>query len=292
MESTTASPTDADALLTAIEDSADKLLKDRGGLGVPRELRASEHDALPRAEFRREDWQAMAELGWQGILVPEAGGGLDLGIEAAAAVARRMGQWLAPEPFTVTAGVAATLLAGASTEAAAQLLAAVVSGDRIVGTVLDLDQAPTLQCSKAEGGLCLSGHASYAALADPCDGWLLAAHDGRQQLVLVYVDAQTPGLVATPALEVDGRCRTSLQFDATALPAGAVIAEGDAAAALLRQGVQAGRLLCAAELLGAAERLHALTLEYVSQRKQFGKPIGSFQAVKHLEGQALVTSAG
>lgn len=286
MEQTPTSQAGIDEFLVAIEDSAEKFLKDRGGLGVPRKLRAAEHDPLPHAEFSRAAWREMADLGWQGILVPEEKGGLGLGIAVAAALARKMGQWLAPEPYSVTAGVAATLLAHAPAQAGQALLAGVVSGERIIGVALDLDQAlapgATLQCHPQEtGALRLSGVAPYVAPVDPADGWIIAARDGQGQPVLLHVEAGQAGLSVTPALEVDGRCRASLRFDDASLPPGALLAQGPQALALLRQAVQTGRLLCASELLGAAQRLHALTLQYIGERKQFGKAIGSFQVLQH-----------
>ncbi|WP_416400601.1 acyl-CoA dehydrogenase [Alicycliphilus denitrificans] len=277
------SRTEDQALLAAIEDSAEQFLKDRGGLAVPRRQRASEDSPLPHAEFRREDWAEVAGLGWPGVLVPAGQDGLGLGIEAAATLARKVGRWLAPEPFTAVAGIAATLLADAPSGAARALLAALVSGERIVGVALDLDDpaSGSKVVKAADGTLRLSGVAPCAAPAHPADGWLVAAADAQGRPVLVHVGAQDAGLTVEPQLEVDGRCRARLVFDDLALGAGAVVAEGAEVPALLDRAVLAGRVLYAAELLGAAERLHEMTLEYISQRKQFGKAIGSFQVLQH-----------
>jgi alkylation response protein AidB-like acyl-CoA dehydrogenase len=278
---------EAAALLAAIEDSAEKFLHNRGGLAVPRKRRAFEGDALPPAEFSREDWQAIAELGWPGILVPAEAGGLGLGLQAAAAIARKVGRWLAPEPFTATAGVAASMLAAASgaeqpplkgtgSGEAQQLLETVLSGERIVGVALDL-QEDSGRCNFTAGRL--SGTAPYVVPANPVDGWIVAASSSEHGgLVLLYVAAQAAGLTVDAQLEADGRCRASLRFDQVAV---CVLARADAARAAVQRALQAGRILVAAELLGAAERLHELTLEYIGQRKQFGKAIGSFQVLQH-----------
>ncbi|MFT3720170.1 acyl-CoA dehydrogenase [Pseudorhodoferax sp.] len=277
------SPSEDQALLAAIEDSAEQFLKDRGGLDVPRRQRAAEDTPLPHAEFRREDWTEVAGLGWPGVLVPAEQDGLGLGVQAAAILARKVGRWVAPEPFTAVAGIAATLLAGASSDAARALLAGLVSGERIVGVALDLDHpAGASQVAKAaDGSLRLSGVAAYTAPAHPADGWLVAAADAQGQPVLVHVGAQDAGLAVEPQLEVDGRCRARLVFDDLALGTDAVVAQGAEVPALIDRAVLAGRILYAAELLGSAERLHEVTLEYVSQRKQFGKAIGSFQVLQH-----------
>ncbi|RZL91599.1 MAG: acyl-CoA dehydrogenase [Variovorax sp.] len=275
------------ALLAAIEDSAETFLRERGGLAVPRRQRAFEGDALPKAEFDKKDWQEIARLGWIGVLVPSEQGGLGLGIESAQALARKMGRWLAPEPFTVTAGVASTLLAGAPSAAACELLEALVSGERIVGVSLDLEglASGNVQCSVAnctDGVRRLTGVASYAVPADPSDGWLIVAQ-GEDVVgpAIVFVGAAEKGVTIERLREADGRCRARLVFDGVVLQAHSVIAEGDTVTALVNQAVQVGRILCAAELLGAAERVQELTIEHLTQRRQFGKAIGSFQVLQH-----------
>ncbi|MGE4242014.1 acyl-CoA dehydrogenase [Ramlibacter sp.] len=276
-------------LIGAIEDSAESFLQARGGLDVPRKRRASEEDTLPKAEFGRDDWSQVVELGWPGLLVPEAQGGLGLDLRAAAAIARKAGRWVAPEPFTAVAGVAATLLSRAATDASRRLLASVVSGERIVGLNLDLEagaagSASAAACTleSASGGVRrLSGVAPYAVPADPADGWLLAAHDAQGAPVLVYVGARDDGVKVEPLREVDGRSRAKLHLANVAIGAQAIVAEGEGVAALIGEAARVGRVLTAAELLGAAERLQAITTEYISQRKQFGKAIGSFQVLQH-----------
>lgn len=273
-------------LLAAIEDSSENYLQGRGGLSVPRERRALVHDVLPRAEFDRADWKAISELGWPGILVPPELGGLGLGLRAGVAVARKVGRWLAPEPFTACAGVAATLLARAGTDAATQLLASVLSGDRIVGVALDLEEqlaSGRLACRVEEAGGVrrLSGTVAYAVPADPSDGWLLVARAENGERLLLHVGAGEAGVNIEHLLELDGRSRASLHLSDVLLDRRAVIAEGAVVPDLVRAAIHVGRVLCAAELLGAAQRLLETTIDYTSQRKQFGKAIGSFQVLQH-----------
>jgi alkylation response protein AidB-like acyl-CoA dehydrogenase len=287
MENTQDSHAELEELLAAIEDSAEKFLKERGGLAVPRRRRASERDSLPQAEFGREDWEEIARLGWLGTLVPTSLGGLGLDIRAAAVLAVKVGRWLAPEPYTATAGVVATLLANAPTAAAQALLAAVMSGETILGVALDLNECfegGTGQCRierGADGVRRLSGTAPYVVPVDPADGWLIAALDEQHRPVLVHVGARDAILTVEPQLEADGRCRARLSFGEGILQEHSIIAEGDWMPALLCRAVQVGRVLYAAELVGAAERLQEITLEHLIQRHQFGRPIGSFQALQH-----------
>jgi alkylation response protein AidB-like acyl-CoA dehydrogenase len=275
------------SLLASIEDTAERFFKDRGGLAIPRKCRAFEGDALPKPEYSRVHWQELANLGWPGILAPEDRGGLGLGIRAAAAVARKVGQWLAPEPYTVTAGVAVTLLSAANSGAAQALLDSVIAGERIVGIALDLDDRqqavslPRITDDAGDGGRRLYGEAPYVAPVDPVDGWLIAALDEHGLPLLAYVGASDTGVNVEPRLEVDGRCQGKLIINGMELKDSSVIAEGDAMTELLGRGAHAGRILYAAELLGAAERLQEITLEHLRNRSQFGKPIGSFQVLQH-----------
>ncbi|WP_439687775.1 Acyl-CoA dehydrogenase [Cupriavidus oxalaticus] len=286
-ETTQASRDELDELLAAIEDSAEKFLDDRGGLAVPRRQRATEHDVLPKPEFGRADWQQITELGWPAILVPASLDGLDLGLGAAAVVARKVGRWLAPEPFTAVAGVAAALLANAQTEAAQALLTSILSGERIVGVALDLDEncdSGPVHCRielGSDGARRLSGTVRYVVPAAPADGWLIVARDEQHQPVLLHVHSGLEKLVVVPELEADGRCRARLTFSGAAVQERAIMAEGEGVQALLGHAMQVGRILCAAELIGAAERLQELTLEHLTQRRQFGRAIGSFQVLQH-----------
>lgn len=285
MENSLDTQTESDALLAAIEDTAERFLSGRGGLAFPRRWRLPAHDATSRGEFGREDWCEIAALGWLGILVPADSGGLGLDLRAAAVLAGKVGRWLAPEPYTVTAGLVTTLLA--NLPAAHELLQSVMSGEHIVGVALDLGAAvePRVGTCKieraADGGRRLSGAAPYVAPADPADGWLIVAADEQHQLTLLHVLDGDAGVTVEPLLEADGRCRARLTFDGVELQASAVLAEGEGVSALLAQAVRVGHVLFAAELVGAAEQLHEITLEHLKQRKQFGRPIGSFQVLQH-----------
>jgi len=287
MDTTLNSQAELEELLAAIEDASERFLKERGGLAVPRRQRTPGRDAKPQPEFDRRDWREIANLGWPGILVPSHLGGLGLDLRAAAALARKVGRWLAPEPYTISAGVVTTLLAGSETTAAETLLPDVMAGEYILGVALDLDEYLEDLPSKCivevdlNGVRYLSGKATYVAPFDPADGWLIAAVDNNHRPVLLHVQAGCQGLSVEPQLEADGRQRATLRFSGYPLPEGAIIAEGEQAADLLRRSVQVGHVLYAAELLGAAERLQEITLEHLQQRHQFGRPIGSFQALQH-----------
>ncbi|WP_326536599.1 acyl-CoA dehydrogenase [Pseudorhodoferax sp.] len=267
-------------LLGRIDAAAAHYLEGRGGLAVARRQRNWPEGAPRVAEFGRADWQAMAGLGWTGVLVAETHGGTGLGLAAAARVARAVGQWLAPEPFTAVAGVAATLLAASDTPLAHALLRGIADGSRIVGTALGADADGTDAACTLDAATALHGQRRYATPADPVDGWLVPARDPQGRTAVAWVAAGAAGLGLQTQPSADGRLLAHLRLDGVPV-AGAVLLQGDAATLALRHAVAVGRVLYAAELLGSAQALEQRTLAHLRTRRQFGQPLGAFQVLQH-----------
>lgn len=226
----------------------------------------------------REAWGQIAANGWIGIAVPEELGGAGLGPRAVAIVARRLGYAAFPEPFAAAAVLAPELLAMAG-ERAAETLAAAIAGETICavawqGSDSGLDEAAVAVA--AEGGV-LRGSARFVGLAD-ADLYLVAAREPGG--VSVYlVPAASDGLEAKVERRADGAADVRLDLDgvaAAAPPLSAPAGGADLAAAL-----DSARVALAAELVGLAERVLEITLDYLRQRHQFGKPIGAQQALQH-----------
>jgi alkylation response protein AidB-like acyl-CoA dehydrogenase len=260
-------------------------------------LMASARDAVaekaPIAEFRklRKDpsglgfspafWRACAELGWTGVLVPEAFGGLDFGVVGAGLIAREMARDLAPSPFLSTSVLAASALARAGSGAQkAEWLPRVARGEAIIAFALDEGARPGAISTKATrtasgwrlDGLkhfALDGHAAGAML-------IAAAAEGEPALFLMHADA--PGLSRDARTLVDGRRVASLTFDGVSLDAGARLQDG---AATIEEVVDIGRAVVSAALCGVAEEAFARTARYLKERRQFDRRIGSFQALQH-----------
>ncbi|MET3494742.1 acyl-CoA dehydrogenase [Variovorax boronicumulans] len=246
-----------------------------------------------------QGWSALAELGWTGMLAPEAAGGLGMELDGAAEILRAAGEHAAPEPLLAVAGLSALLLARLDTPAARALLAELVAGRSLPALAWqesagDLSAVP-LACGcearvgGAGGGYASGGHASGVLLQGEklmvlpgaaASGWLVSAR-GAGEAVLLWVPRGTEGVTETLMPLVDGGQAASLRFEQVALPPEAVLAEGPAAQDALRHALAAGQILQAAELLGAGQAMLAQTLAYLRTRSQFGKPIGSFQALQH-----------
>jgi len=234
-----------------------------------------------------EGWQDIAALGWAGMLAPESAGGLALGLDGAAEIFRAAGEHAAPEPLLAVAGLGALLLARLGTPGANALLAELVAGRSLPALAWqesagDLSAVP-LACgceSRPGGGVLLQGEKLMVLPGAAASGWLVSAR-GDDDAVLLWVPRGTAGVIETPVPLVDGSQASNLRFEQVALPPGAVLAEGPAAQEALRHALAAGQILQSAELLGAGQAMLAQTLAYLRTRSQFGKPIGSFQALQH-----------
>ncbi len=226
-------------------------------------------------------WSQLAsELGWCALIVPEDCGGMGLGAVELALVLEQCGRRLLPAPFFSTAVGSAVLLALGDDGAQAELLGRIAAGDCRLALCTALHQPPTLTVT-ADGHL--NGRIDAVPDALVADVLLVPAR-GAQGTLLFRVDASAAGVTRTP---LDGwdlsRRLASVEFsDASAS------AVGPLAGGALAHALALCRLCLAAEQLGQAQQCLDLTVAYVSERKQFGRPVGSFQAVKHRCAELMV----
>jgi len=210
--------------------------------------------------WSRDRWAHLAELGVTAVTVPESHGGLGLGFVDLVLLLEEAGYSGLPEPLLDVLAVAVPLLAQAEGTAAEGLLR-----DRVLRAV-------------AEGG-------AVVGVVDPASPSVVTA--GAELVLVPFGDeiraVDVPDGAARHRL-VDGTWRAA----APSAPAGVVVAEGARARQLLAAAADHGALGAAAVLVGAATRMLVMAADYARQRVQFGKPIGSFQAVKHHLAGALV----
>ncbi|MCG8592018.1 MAG: acyl-CoA/acyl-ACP dehydrogenase [Proteobacteria bacterium] len=222
----------------------------------------------------RAIWSALAELGVTGVLVPEAQSGSGLGLLDAVLVSQALGYAATPTAFLASGVMAPVALASSGGSEAEAWLAGIAGGELVFGVA-----ATELFSTREEAGVRseqgrLRGKAMMALDAVGAD------------FVLVAVDAETLAVVKTDAVglgitrlkTVDAtRCTAELLLDGV-VPAATFEGAGEAIARML----DAGRIALAADAFGACESMVEQAVAYAKQRKQFGRLIGSFQAVKHL----------
>lgn len=223
-------------------------------------------------------WQALAEMGVLGVLVPEDEGGSGLGLLDAAVAAEQLGRAVAPAPLLGTAVMAATALASAGTPAQRkEWLPKIASGAVRVGVAAtELFHPREGFGFRTEAGR-LHGRA-LMALDAASDAYLVPVGAGG----LALVPRSAEGLEVTLLPTID-RTRRFAEIAASGVAAVEWIGGSEGAArAAIRRMIDAGRVAVAADVLGACEVAIERSVAYAQQRVQFGRPIGSFQAVKHL----------
>lgn len=251
-------------------------------------------DAAPVTRLRamrdtgqRQDpdlWRRMADLGWAGVLVPGEAGGADMGHSAANLLAHEMGKTLAVSPFISTAVIAASVLR-AGTRRGSPHLAQIAAGALTYALAIDegAKHAPdriALQAQPAGNGFRLSGAKTFVIDGGLADRLLVLARTG-DGLTLFDIAADAPGLTRTPMDLIDSRDAARLAFADVEATGDDVVGEVGQSAAVLTPALNAGNAALAAELTGLAAGAFAMTTAYLKDRQQFGRPIGSFQALQH-----------
>jgi alkylation response protein AidB-like acyl-CoA dehydrogenase len=225
-------------------------------------------------------WQRGAELGWTGLAVPEEHDGAGQGLVELCLAAEEIGRAAAPGAFTDSA---LTGFALARFGARTDLLPALAAGY----LKASLASQGTVTSRVDDGDLVLSGRASAVQAAAAAD-WLLvtAGADPGRRLVLV----ERSGAAVEPRRTLDETRRWyDVVLDGVRVRAADIVAEAPAG---LQWLADAAAVLSAADSLGVGERLLEMTVGYVKAREQFGRALGSFQAVKHKVSQMLTTLKG
>jgi len=232
-------------------------------------------------------WKQFGELGLTGICIPEDQGGLGLGATEAALVLEEIGKNLTPSPFLTTAVVAARSLKG--TAHADQWYPRILAGEAVL--TLAVDEGPhhapeqtSLSAERRGNGFVLNGSKQFVVHGNSADLVLTVARTsgsaGDREGLTLFAVAKRAAEVEAEAL-VDSSKAARMTFANVELDADAVVGDVDGAWASLSRALAAGRAGAAAEMVGVAAGATAMTLDYLKQRKQFGKLIGEFQALQH-----------
>jgi alkylation response protein AidB-like acyl-CoA dehydrogenase len=272
-----------------------QLLRDtvRDALGK-RATSARVREVMMTDEAVDEDgWRELAELGLVGLLVPEADGGSGAGVVEAAIVAEELGRVLLPVPFLSSAVMGATVLtAAADDDQRAALLPGLAAGTTRV-TLAHLDTAghlaadPGVRAERDGDGWVLTGTAAFVLDGLTADTVVTAAttDDGLQ---LFVVPAEVDGLTRERVAPLDlTRPMATLTYQGVRAGEADRLAGGDPIVALHRALTTATAVLANEQVGGAARCLEDATV-YAKERIQFGRAIGSFQAVKHKLAETLV----
>jgi len=234
-------------------------------------------------------WEQMgSELGWTSVHIPEEYGGLGMGYVELVALMEVMGESLVCAPFFSSIALGANaLIEGGSEEQKQEWLPALAEG-RTRATLAWTGAAgrPGLEGIEAtlrrEGDeLVLSGDYGFVVDGHSAD-LLVAAARSDHGVSLVAFSADTPGLARTALPTVDQTRRLAkLEAQDVRLPASALMGDEGAGGPALERALQLASVALAAEQVGGAQKCLDMSVEYAKERVQFGRPIGSFQSIKH-----------
>ncbi|MEM1231817.1 MAG: acyl-CoA dehydrogenase family protein [Pseudomonadota bacterium] len=264
---------------TILRDQARAWTAEQAPVGAFRDMR----DARLAQAFEPKTWTQMLELGWTGILVPEAHGGADLGYLTFGLVLEELGRQLTAAPLFASGftSVAALRLGGSDAQQG-QWLPGIVDGSVVM--TLAHEEGPRHQplpaaCTAQRGGdgFVLSGQKQFVPEAMAATHYLVSVLcDDEVQLLVVPADVA--GLERHAVPMVDSRGYGHLTFRDVTVPVEALLAGGSD---LLEQTLDRARAGTAMEMIGTGAAAFDMTLEYLKTREQFGKVIGSFQALGH-----------
>ena len=243
--------------------------------------------------WSREVWNELAGLGLTALNVPEEQGGLNAGPVETLLVMNALGEGLLLEPFLGAAVLAPALVTRLDDETAAgELLPAIASGERIIivahqepQTRGELNHVVT-RAVKSGDGYVLDGYKNVIAHGGMADELLITARiDGKPTdtggMSVFRVTAGTPGVTVKRYRTLDGQQAADIALKGVKLPASALVGRpGEAYAAIEAAHEVALSAICS-EAVGIMKAINTATLDYSKSRKQFGQPIGKFQALQH-----------
>lgn len=250
--------------------------------------------------YSEEQWRQFAELGAIGALFSESDGGFGGAAFDITVVFEALGRGLVLEPFLGCAVLSSSALAHAGNASQKALIADIVSGHKLLAFAHSEPAAryePTRVQTQAsrhgDAGWLLNGAKALVQQGEHADMFLVSARssgakDDSDGISLFLVPAGTPGLTLHGYPLIDGGRAAEMTLNDVVLPAAALVGKAGVAGETLEFAIGRGILALCAEALGAMEVAKQATLEYLQTRRQFGVPIGSFQALQHRMADLLL----
>ena len=266
---------------TMLQDAADGFLNERAPIAHLRKLR-DERDA---DGVSRDLWRAFGEMGFAGVIIPEALGGMGLGAVEAGVIAESLGRTLTPSPYLGSSILSAKVLIDGGSQAQQAWLPRIAAGEAILSLAVDegAKHAPsriTTRAERAGNGFKLNGAKAFVLDGHVADALIVAA-TADEGTTLFLVDPATAGVEIELTVMVDAHNAARITLTDVAVDADAVIGAVGGGEALLDGALDLGRACAASSLTGAGDQAFKTTMDYLRTRKQFGKLIGEFQALQH-----------
>lgn len=240
-------------------------------------------------------WKQMADLGWLGLAFPEAYGGQGFGFVDLAVILEEMGAALLPSPFLSSVLLAGqTILAGGSEDQKQTYLPKIAAGSLIATLAMtepsgrfDAEGIAEVTATPDDNGFTISGTKLFVPDAHVADLLVVAARtkdagDKSFGISLFLVERNRPGVTTTLLKTMDQtRKQCEVIFDNVSVGRDRLLGMVDMGWPILRKVLNIATVALCAEMIGGAQRVLDISVAYAKERVQFGRPIGSFQAVKH-----------
>jgi acyl-CoA dehydrogenase len=239
-------------------------------------------------------WREMAQLGWAGIVLPETYGGAGLGYLELMVVMEELGRALVPEPMlsSVLLGANAVLLGGTEAQRHAYLPGVAAGETRLAlayqepGSRYDARSVET-RAESAAGGYRLTGTKTQVLDAPRADHLVVSAR-AAGDVALFVVPRGAPGVTIERQRRLDGRVTGLVTLEGVPVGADAMLGDAGQGGPVLARVLDRATVALTAEMLGGMQAAFEMTLDYLKTRQQFGKPIGSFQALKHRAARLFI----
>lgn len=238
--------------------------------------------------YSEEFWQKLVEQGWTGLMFDEQDGGMGLGMVELAVAFEEMGRALVPGAFLSTVALAGSLIQGACSPAYRAKRLGDIAGGKAKATVALLEESASfdtdavrLAATTVDGGIKLTGKKLFVPDASVSDYIITAARLGAD-IVLCFVDRNATGVTIKPMPSIDAtRQLYEVEFNDVLVAAEDAMGNSPKARDALEHALDVATLAVSAEMVGGMQWIMDTSVEYAKTRKQFGKPIGQFQAVQH-----------
>ena len=240
--------------------------------------------------YSPEVWKKMADQGWQGIIIPEEYGGVGFGFLDLIVLLEEFGRALVPGPFIPTMVAATAILEGGSEEQKQQWLPRIASGD-VIATLAFTEpsarfdaEGVELRAEKSGENYTLNGTKLFVPDAHVADLMVVVARtggQGEQGISLFLVDAKAPGITTEVLKTIASDKQCEVRFENVSVPAANLLGGEGQGWSLMQRIILQATCMEAAYLVGLAQMDFEISVNYAKERVQFGRPIGSFQAIQH-----------